>query len=82
MGQVKKIYRVNNSQCRKCLYRCADAGISSAYCGYLYYTGERRPCEPSPNCTAFVKFRKKERYKIESKLHSIANYWVGGMKDG
>jgi hypothetical protein len=72
MGQVKKNYKVNNSQCRKCLYRCSDTGSASAvFCGYCYFTGKRRPSPPSPNCTAFVKYRGKERSKLERQLHLI-----------
>ena len=30
-------------------------------CAYIFLMNHSRPCEPSPNCTAFKKYSKKER---------------------
>ena len=53
----------NNTQCKKCVYRTGDKAFW--FCGYLYFTGKRRLCDPSPNCTKFVKYTKKGRMELE-----------------
>ena len=64
----KTAQRVDNSQCKKCLYKIVETQ-SAVFCGYMYYTGKRRPCDPSPNCTAFEKFTKRGRKELEEKFH-------------
>ena len=62
----------NNKQCKKCLYRLY---VSNEYvCGFMYYTGKRRPCEPSPHCTAFEKYTQKERMKLETNMHKLGGF--------
>ena len=69
MPRVKKTaQRVDNSQCKKCLYRINDS-TSFVFCGFMYYTGNRRPCDHSPNCTVFQEFTKKDRKELEYKFH-------------
>lgn len=82
MGRGKKnssksSYWGDNSQCKKCLYRVEDTK-EFVYCGYMFYTGKRRPCEPSPNCTAFVKTTKKERIKVTSRVQALEGIRHGG----
>jgi hypothetical protein len=31
----------------------------------------RRPCEPSPNCTVFKKYNKKERQELENRRKEV-----------
>ena len=59
--------RANNSQCKACVYRIGSP--SFWFCGFLYYTGKRRPCDHSPNCTAFEKYTKKGRIELEEQFH-------------
>lgn len=59
------------SQCKKCLFRAIQYN-AKPFCGYMYYTGKKRPCEPSPNCTAFEKFDKKKRMELENSLHALS----------
>lgn len=66
-------YWGDNSQCKKCLYRLHFSN-EQVLCGFMYYTGKRRPCEPSPNCTAFEKYTKQGRLKIEDKWQKLGGF--------
>ena len=45
-----------NTQCPTCFYRWREPGTQdNYYCDYLSMTGMRRPCEPSPKCTEYLK---------------------------
>lgn len=76
-NQKSKSYWGNNKQCKKCLYRIQDSK-EFVYCGFMYYTGKRRPCDPSPDCTAFVKSTKKERQKLTDKIQAVEGVRHGG----
>ncbi len=57
--------------CRQCIYGTSiNYGTSDHEghwaCGYLLYTGERRPC-PSDNCTVFVPKECVRRPKLALK---------------
>lgn len=62
--------KVDTTQCKKCLYRPPSYGEHTLPfgCWYIVLTGKRRPSEPSPNCTAFVKYDRRERAKMNAKL--------------
>ena len=65
----RKKQRVDITQCEKCLYRptLSDSNFHVG-CAYIFLMGHRRPSEPSPNCTVFKKFNKKDRQKIEQEI--------------
>lgn len=70
----KRKQKVDVTQCRKCLYRPPKNAEYSAFgCFYIIYTGSVRPCEPSPNCTAFKPYNEKDRREIEKRMK---NEWV------
>lgn len=54
----------DTSQCRTCLYR---GDVNVPMCDYLYITGHMRGCEPSPNCTKYVKCTPAERKALMNK---------------
>ena len=57
-----KVIKNNIKQCKKCLYRAYIACSGQEYyCSYILLMGHRRPCDPSPNCTVFKPYNKKER---------------------
>lgn len=77
MGRTDiKPYWGNNKQCKKCLYRAEDSK-EFVYCGFMFYTGKRRPCEPSPNCTVFVKSTKAERIKVTNRIQALEGFSNG-----
>ena len=51
-------------KCKTCLFRTSFPGIKGIYCGYLFYTGERRNCDVE-NCTRYRRMNKAERAKLE-----------------
>lgn len=58
--------KVDKKQCKKCLYRPPKGSENAVFgCFYILLTGKRRPCEPSPNCTAFKPYNRKERRELE-----------------
>ena len=57
--------KVNKMQCRTCLYKSKDKIFG---CNYIILTGCRRPCEPSPNCTAYKKYSRREREQLDKKI--------------
>lgn len=59
-------HEVDRTQCRKCLYKSSKETWAFFSCSYIFLTGQRRPCEPSPNCTAFKPYKRKERLKMEA----------------
>lgn len=63
---IQVVHR-NVTQCKKCLYRLYITEKDVA-CGYLYYTDKMRPCEPSPNCTAFKKTNRQERKELMDRV--------------
>jgi hypothetical protein len=74
----KKVKKVDDTQCKKCLYRASThmKTIIGCNCQYILLMNQSRPCEPSPNCTVFKKYSKKERLKLEydkRKIFSIKN---------
>lgn len=73
----KKKCTVDRTQCKNCLYQPPNyEGLDHIFgCYYIIYTGKRRPSEPSPNCTAFKKYNRAERKKLEAKLR--ADSWKG-----
>ena len=68
--QKKTTYKVDNTQCKKCLYRASQRVKNEMGCNcvYIFLMNHRRPSEPSPNCTAFRKYNKKERQQMEQEL--------------
>ena len=45
-----------NVQCRTCKYRWRIPNGEGKYlCDYLEITGHMRPCDPSPDCTAYER---------------------------
>ena len=62
--------KVDTTQCKNCLYRPPNFGEYALPfgCYYIVLTGKRRPSEPSPNCTAFKKYNRREREKLDRKL--------------
>lgn len=62
----KPEFKVDTTQCKKCLYRPPkDRGFETIFgCYYIFLMGHRRPSEPSPNCTVFKKYTRKERNKL------------------
>lgn len=54
----------DNKQCKKCLYRLNVCNDNTYYCGYLFYTGKRRPSDPPPECAAFEPYDKKKRQTV------------------
>lgn len=75
MGMEDIIFKkdIDNSQCKKCLYRAEDTK-EFVFCGFMFYTGKRRPCDHSPNCTAFVKTTRKERRKLVDNFHDSGGW--------
>ena len=67
----KMMNKVNTTQCKKCLYRCFMSGSKLYYCGYIIFMEHRRPCEPSPKCTVFEPYDKKERAILNGKIGMI-----------
>lgn len=76
-----KVKKANTSQCKKCLYRSRIANKGEAFfCTYILLTGHSRPCEPSPNCTVFKPYNRKEREILNKKfgvLECISGKGVG-----
>ena len=74
--------KVDTTQCKKCLYRPATYGTFDMPfgCWYILLTGKRRPSEPSPNCTAFVKYNRKERAKMDrrARYESLKGFFRNG----
>ena len=64
------LHKVDTTQCKKCLYRPPEYGENFLPfgCYYIILTGNRRPSDPSPNCTAFEPYNHKERRKLNKKL--------------
>lgn len=62
-GKWKRKKKVDTTQCKGCLYRASryDKNVMGNNCAYIFLMNHSRPCEPSPNCTAFKKYSKKER---------------------
>ena len=62
--------KVDKTQCRKCLYRPPSYATYTLPfgCWYIMLTGKRRPSEPSPNCTAFEPYNRKERAKLDRRV--------------
>ena len=56
--------KVDKTQCRKCLFRYVSACGEVCFCIYILLAGHPRPCEPSPNCTVYKPYTKKERLKL------------------
>lgn len=49
---------VDATLCRSCVYRMAldSNGKTGSYgCQYLLVTGEKRPCKPGKDCTAYKR---------------------------
>ena len=53
---------VVDSYCRGCIYYHGHTNYVK-YCGYLFTTGKRRPCNPGKGCTAKETKRKRKRAK-------------------
>lgn len=70
----RKKVKVDDTQCTKCLYRASHSMkvIIGCNCQYILLMNQRRPCEPSPNCTAFKPYNLKERQKIEKYNKNIS----------
>ncbi len=67
-------YKVDRTQCRHCLYRPIQGFESNVFgCAYIFFTGKRRPSEPSPNCTAFKKYNRAEREKMVKEMKQKYN---------
>lgn len=75
---AKRTYaKVDTSQCRKCLYRPSKHMKDSGFgCFYIFYKGQKRPSEPSPNCTAFEPYDRKKRRAMDRELRKIEG--IGG----
>ena len=64
--------KFDTTQCQTCLYRFeVIRGCNSWGCGYCYYTGHKRPCEPSPHCTVYREFDVNARMELIEKVKKI-----------
>ncbi len=45
----------DKTQCRSCFYRETSDPVLKDACMYLVITGRKRPCEPSPDCTVYIR---------------------------
>jgi hypothetical protein len=61
---------INIDQCKACLYR-ANFKYDVFNCLYILFVGQSRGCEPSPNCTKYKKYNKRERKKLEKNTSSF-----------
>mgnify|MGYP003301521065 CR=1 FL=1 len=70
-------YKVDTTQCKKCLYRPPKYGTHDIPfgCYYIFLMGHRRPSEPSPNCTAFKLYSRRERAKL---IYDLRQKFVRG----
>ena len=62
--------KVDTTQCKRCLYRAKERTRREMgfNCVYILLTNKKRPCDPSPNCTVFRKYNKKERQELEGNI--------------
>ena len=75
-----KAIKNNISQCKKCLYRAYIACSGQEYyCNYILLMGDRRPCEPSPNCTVFKPYNNKERDRLNRRYGMLCG--ISGKGD-
>ena len=75
-----KVIKNNIKQCKKCLYRAYIACSGQEYyCNYSLIMGHSRPCEPSPNCTVFKPYNKKERDVLNKKYGMM--WGIRGKED-
>lgn len=78
--QTRRVYvikrptpvKIDTTQCRTCLYRY---GTNTIVCGYVEDVGHSRNCEPSPNCTAYVKGTPIQRAEIHRKRHALSSVY-------
>ncbi len=62
--------KADTTQCRTCLYRTQEDD-RDYFCYYIALTGHRRPCEPSPDCTAYERYSKKKRDRLEEVFKAV-----------
>lgn len=53
----------DKTQCMTCKYREKENGPLKNACIYAYLVGAARPCEPSPNCTAYKREERRNDTK-------------------
>lgn len=54
----------DTTKCRTCIYRAyvsVGTGKKNYGCQYILLTGEKRPCKPGKECTAYRKIEGKEK---------------------
>ena len=53
--------RLDRKKCRTCLYRLRLWETDKLWrCGYCYYTGHKRPCEISSECSVYEPYKEKK----------------------
>lgn len=61
----RKKQDLDRRKCAKCLYRMhLSEGDTVWRCGYCYYTGHKRPCEISSDCTVYKTYSEKKRNQL------------------
>jgi hypothetical protein len=70
---LKQKKKVDITQCKSCLYRASKRSKNEMGCNcvYIFLMNRRRPCEPSPNCTVFKKYSKKERQELANRRKEV-----------
>ena len=53
---------VCDKYCKDCIYFHGRKTFVD-YCGYIFATGKRRPCNPGTGCTAKIKRKKRDAKK-------------------
>jgi hypothetical protein len=73
MAKWKRKKKIDVTQCKGCLYRAAQDTKNKMGCNcvYILLMKHKRPCEPSPNCTVFKNYNKKERQELEGAFKVI-----------
>lgn len=77
--EIKRKKEIDTTQCKGCLYRASqyEKRVMGNNCSYMFLMNHRRPCEPSPNCTVFKKYNKKERQEL---VNGIKEMFVSGER--
>lgn len=67
----RKKQDLDRRKCAKCLYRMhLSEGDTVWRCGYCYYTGHKRPCEISSDCTVYKTYSEKKRNQLVYELRN------------
>ena len=69
--------KIDRSRCKTCLFRMKLFADDALWrCGYCYYTGKRRPCEMSPECTVYQKYDRSKRHAMSLELKNTGTTTV------